>query len=29
MQDYLGKYEEINQMEKNRDRNEYKDLPDM
>ena len=24
MQDYLGKYEEINQMEKNRDRNEYR-----
>ena len=24
MKDYLGKYEEINQMEKNRDRNEYR-----
>lgn len=24
MQDYLGKYEEISQMEKNRDRNEYR-----
>src|SRR5699024_7027106 len=24
MQEYLGKYEEISQMEKNRDRNEYR-----